>query len=771
MQKRKEDRVFKHYFIMYFLVLLIPMIICCTYYSYMFFVINADDISSRKNDLVHAAARFDAVASEVAHLADSLVSKAEVNIFKNMTDVMVYPNTHKINELQTALPDLYHDNQEMYNYFIFFDNSEVVINKSIAYTYEQFYTLYMSKKDVGSFENWKTELAREGRHYGFLPLQEYDMHKTRTSKPVDKLLAYTRPISAFDGAETGYVYIFLDDDVIDSNMPVPEKNSILTIQDFAGNLLYCKDESGLGNYNEELIALLEGLDEKQSFTQKKVKLQGIKYMMISYKSESSGLRYSYLVPNNIINDRLIDCVGMLVLFIVVGVIADVVLSYYISKKNATPINDMLNKMSIKTEELEGHDTVISSIVNTVNDLVENNTDLSNAINMQKPYLKTAFVNRFLFSGFQNEKEISGMADYLKWPLEGRVFCVLLFRFHMLTDSLEETEQRFFNTFTASLTELIEKKRPGSLYTDLGEGQFALIMNESGDDPEGIKVKSDELVSYIKSEMPAVMARKIFVYGGSIEKRADKIVDSYRNASYLCYNEEERSEEHIIWYSKGNSHSIGYPSGDMQVKLTHFVIAGDEKGLHDYLQGIISRFFIETDLPVYLQHVLITDLQIILIRLLEIIKLEDDEYAAYYVQLEKNNNMPVLSQITITLNLFKDICRFMNMQKKMRDGDMIANGIISYIDARYGDPDLSLALLADQFDISQPYLSSLFKQTHGINLSTYIENIRIEKAKDFLRTTDLTINKISEMVGYGSTNSFCRAFKRVTGISTSEYRKS
>ena len=129
-------------------------------------------------------------------------------------------------------------------------------------------------------------------------------------------------------------------------MPVPEKNSILTIQDFAGNLLYCKDESGLGNYNEELITLLEGLDEKQSFAQKKVKLQGIKYMLISYKSESSGLRYSYLVPNNIINDRLMDCISMLVLFIIVGVIADVVLSYYISKKNATPINDMLNKICL-----------------------------------------------------------------------------------------------------------------------------------------------------------------------------------------------------------------------------------------------------------------------------------------------------------------------------------------------------------------------------------------------------------------------------------------
>ena len=97
MQKRKEDRVFKHYFIMYFFVLLIPMIICCTYYSYMFFVRNEDDISSRKNDLVHAAARFDAVASEnSSDWRDSLVSKAEVNKFKNMTDVMAYPNTYKI---------------------------------------------------------------------------------------------------------------------------------------------------------------------------------------------------------------------------------------------------------------------------------------------------------------------------------------------------------------------------------------------------------------------------------------------------------------------------------------------------------------------------------------------------------------------------------------------------------------------------------------------------------------------------------------------------
>ena len=767
MWRKNEDRIFKRYFIMYFLVLLVPMIICCTYYSYMLIVINSDDISARKNDLVHAASRFDVVASEIDYLGDCLVSSVEVNLFKNLKDVMVYPNTHKIHELQDTLPDLQLVNQAVYDYFLFFDKSEVVINPTIAYTYEQFYKLYMSKEDLSGFDEWKSELAEDGKYYGFLPMEEYDMHKFRATNPKKNLIAYTRPISVYDIAETGYVYIFIDDNLVESIMPVPDANSIQVIQDSDGNVLYCRAD---GNTGEELSKLLGGLDPKQSLLQKKVKLLGDKYMLLSYRSETSGLRYSYFVPNNIINERLTNCIYILALFIVLGVFADVALSYYISKKNAVPINDMLNKMSINAESLDAHNDVMSGIVQTVNDLVDNNEDLSNAINMQKPYSKTAFTNRLLYSGYQNDKEIVGMADYLKWPWENRQFCVLVFRLHMMTDWSEEPEQRFFNTFAASLSELIEKKMPGSLFTDIGEGQIALIMNVPEDDREGIKEKAEELVSYIKSEMTSVIAQKVFVYGGSIEKQADRIVDSYRNASYLCFNEAKENEDGIIWYSDGDHHTTGYPSADMQVKLTHFVTSGDEKGLHDYLEDIVREYFMEKDMPVYMQHILITELQIILFRLLGIIKLEESEYAAYYAQLEKNANMPVLNQITITLNLFRDICGYMNRQKNMKDGDMIANGIISYIDARYGDPNLSLALLADQFEISQPYLSSLFKQTQGINLSTYIENIRIQKAKDFLDTTDLTISKISEMVGYGSTNSFCRAFKRVTGVSTSEYRK-
>ena len=84
--------------------------------------------------------------------------------------------------------------------------------------------------------------------------------------------------------------------------------------------------------------------------------------------------------------------------------------------------------------------------------------------------------------------------------------------------------------------------------------------------------------------------------------------------------------------------------------------------------------------------------------------------------------------------------------------------------------MCLAGVADRFGISEQYLSSLFKQNQGINFSTYVEDVRIDKAKDYLKTTGLSVGEIAGLVGYGSTNSFCRAFKRVTGINASEYRK-
>jgi YesN/AraC family two-component response regulator len=189
-----------------------------------------------------------------------------------------------------------------------------------------------------------------------------------------------------------------------------------------------------------------------------------------------------------------------------------------------------------------------------------------------------------------------------------------------------------------------------------------------------------------------------------------------------------------------------------------------------LEDIIRKYFIENNLPVYLQHMLLNELQTVLFRIIRRIGTDESEYRTYYSKLEENNNATLLNQITLTLNLYRSVCKGVDDKKKLKDTSAITASIASYIDINYGDKNLSLTSVADIFKISEPYLSSVFKQSLGINFSTYMEGIRIDKAKDFLVKTTLSIGEISNNVGYGSVNSFCRAFKRVTGTSASEYRK-
>ena len=74
-------------------------------------------------------------------------------------------------------------------------------------------------------------------------------------------------------------------------------------------------------------------------------------------------------------------------------------------------------------------------------------------------------------------------------------------------------------------------------------------------------------------------------------------------------------------------------------------------------------------------------------------------------------------------------------------------------------------------IAENYISNLYKEEFGENLSAAIEKLRIEKASVLLETTDMRIGEVAEAVGYSSDTSFRRAFKKISGISPVDYRNS
>lgn len=85
-------------------------------------------------------------------------------------------------------------------------------------------------------------------------------------------------------------------------------------------------------------------------------------------------------------------------------------------------------------------------------------------------------------------------------------------------------------------------------------------------------------------------------------------------------------------------------------------------------------------------------------------------------------------------------------------------------------DLSLAVLAEEFHLSAQYISQLFKSEIGVGFLAYLTNIRMEKAKNLLLTTAMSVAEVSDQVGYGDYRVFTKVFKRSEGITPSQYRR-
>lgn len=83
--------------------------------------------------------------------------------------------------------------------------------------------------------------------------------------------------------------------------------------------------------------------------------------------------------------------------------------------------------------------------------------------------------------------------------------------------------------------------------------------------------------------------------------------------------------------------------------------------------------------------------------------------------------------------------------------------------------ITLTDLADYMGLSESYTCRLFNKEVGMNMSSYINEIRVEKAKELLTHSDEKIYSIAEKIGYASTTAFHVAFKKKTGMTPAEYR--
>lgn len=136
-------------------------------------------------------------------------------------------------------------------------------------------------------------------------------------------------------------------------------------------------------------------------------------------------------------------------------------------------------------------------------------------------------------------------------------------------------------------------------------------------------------------------------------------------------------------------------------------------------------------------------------------------------LEINSHTTKEQALQFLIHMGRDIFRQGKQEKDERTTRIIQK-LNKYI-AEHLNKDLSLAILADAVYLNPSYLSNLYKTFTGSNISDYITELRVERAKRLLTESHAKVQEIALEVGFDTAGYFSRFFKKHVGVTPQEFR--
>ena len=117
----------------------------------------------------------------------------------------------------------------------------------------------------------------------------------------------------------------------------------------------------------------------------------------------------------------------------------------------------------------------------------------------------------------------------------------------------------------------------------------------------------------------------------------------------------------------------------------------------------------------------------------------------------------------------DMLFLYQIDDREKSDNILISGLHEYIQNNL-DRDVSLIKLSEVVYLNPTYLSRVYKQITGTNLSDYIYNARLSRAKKLLKESKSKVHEIAGTVGFESVAYFIRSFKKSTGVTPQEYRE-
>lgn len=277
---------------------------------------------------------------------------------------------------------------------------------------------------------------------------------------------------------------------------------------------------------------------------------------------------------------------------------------------------------------------------------------------------------------------------------------------------------------------------------------------------------------------------IFISCGSVVDSVEKIPLSYSEAHSLLMHR---------FFCDQNQHTLIYPDDIRKPSGDYSYISDGSVDLDSLKEKIIKDYTgqLVNNIQVFNRNkiaVILRDLQDTLYSAPFTITEEKNLLVDIYLRIKEDlivhysqqeipfmTDSEVLSFILDSYYLYEIVLFMAEQFDKIMESigyssrDSIISDVIYYIDHNY-QTNITLENIAPLFGYNSSYLGKIFNKKLGVNFNSYLDSVRVERAKDILLSTKNQVYKVAEMVGYKNVDYFHIKFKKHTGMSPAEFRK-
>ncbi|SDC63662.1 AraC-type DNA-binding protein [Paenibacillus sp. UNCCL117] len=729
---------------------IIALLMSFNYLSYSFFRENLRENIIKSNSLN--------LNTTVANYEKNLVqlkSYLMTYLFKNDTQAVAGTRDRPIDyelfrkvqmELQVTLNNsiLYID-----NIFYFFKNKQLLIDKNGTRDVETMFSkLYVSPTYNASF--WNQEMTR-ARGFHIYPGETFQ-EQTSFQHSSHGVLLPVLVKSQFDD-QFGLVAL-LDGTAMYKSFHQPVENGWFYMFDQDGKQLFASSDRSTGS--DPAFASLTGQGHMERGD----------VIYVYQRAQDSGYLYVDIIPVAHISEQIKKLNLVFILFLAAALLLSLIIALFIAKRFQNPLTGLMQAIEQNGQFLLSKQSRIKEfkfLSDKINDLFQVHRSIHRDLDAKNSLLQHyAYISRL--------KMISANLSDIEMAIDNdRPYRLLLL--HLALKDQEQTElniepHRAYSLIQELIRLNMTSARPDSLTFQTEQDHILTILFEHPNEP----IDTGELLESLRTVLqPEVLYFNFTIGLSPLQLHASQFAATYELAVELV-KQRKLNEDIQVFTELAPVPLPMVPTLAQEQELATHLHAGNAaicitlvnkqiEQLHkanapaSHIQAFGKQMIDKTIKAVYAMNLSIPGYE---------------QVRAPYEELKKCYTAERCQLFFERfLTAFGEAVR---LKKEAAEADYVITFVKDYVEANYGQ-DISLEHLAQKLNLTSSYLSAYFKEKTGTNLSEYTNALRMNKAMEMLRNTDLKIQDIAALVGCFTIAPFNRAFKRYTGQTPTEFRRS